>query len=186
MKSRRLLPALLLLSALPVSAQQPDAPAAAASAPRPEKGSDLSDQEKMSRSSEHLGAMRKLLSEVLKKLEQARDSKDVVKLNCVNEKLTQIKGLIRIAEQADIALQEAIAKREASSGQHEFTKVDIANDKVRQLRAEAEECIGLSVFEVGQTEVKVEVPQDLPSLDPTKPTPISPVIVRPPPASPTG
>ncbi len=71
-----------------------------------------------------------------KKLEEARDSKDVVKLNCVNEKLTQIKGLLRIAEQADIALQEAVAKRETSGAQHEYTKVAIANDKVRQLRAD--------------------------------------------------
>lgn len=184
MKSRSLFPALVLFAALPVSAQQPDATAAAAQ--RQEKGSQIPDQEKMSRSTEDLSAMRKLLQEVLKKLEQARESKDVVKLNCVNEKLTQIKGLIRIAEQADIGLQEAIAKREASSAQHEFTKVDIANDKVRQLRAEAEECIGLSVFEVGQTEVKVEVPQGLPALDPTVPIAITPVIVRPPPASPTG
>jgi hypothetical protein len=175
---------MLFASALPVSAQQ--GPAAAGSEFRLEKKSQMSDQEKMSRSSDYLAAMRKLLQEVLKKLEQARDSKDVVKLNCVNEKLTQIKGLIRIAEQADIALQEAVAKRETSAAQHEYTKVDIANDKVRQLRAEAEECIGLSVFEVGQTEVKVEVPEGLPSTDPTEVPPIPPAVTRPPPASPTG
>ena len=35
--------------------------------------------------------MRNVLKEVQGKLEEARNTKDVVKLNCVNEKLTQIK-----------------------------------------------------------------------------------------------
>jgi len=184
MNSRPFTFAALLALAIAASAQEREG--SLGSEFKTEKGSQISDAEKISRSSDHLGAMRKVLQDVLKKLEQARDSKDVVKLNCVNEKLTQIKGLIRIAEQADIGLQEAVAKRETSSAQHEFAKVDIANDKVRQLRAEAEECIGQSVFEVGQTEVKVEVPEGLPSNDPTQVAPISPVVVRPPPASPPG
>jgi hypothetical protein len=178
------LPLVIGLATATAAAQQPEGSLGGEF--KMERSTQLSDQEEIAKSSEHLGAMRKLLQEVLKKLEQARDSKDVVKLNCVNEKLTQIKGLIRIAEQADIALQESIAKRETSSAQHEYTKVDIANDKVRQLRAEAEECIGLSVFEVGQTEVKVEVPEGLPSTDPTQVPVPDPVVIRPPPASPTG
>ena len=53
-----------------------------------------------------LERMRAILTKVLKHLQGARDERDVVKLNCVNEKLTAVKGLLKIAEQADVGLQE--------------------------------------------------------------------------------
>jgi len=161
-------------------------PAGPMAAPLAEKASDVADPEKLRRSVDALGRMRNVLKEVLGKLEEARNTKDVVKLNCVNEKLTQIKGLLRISEQSDVALQEAVVKKETSSGEHEFTKVMIARQKVDQLRAEAEECIGQLAFRTDENlTVEVEVPDDLPNLDPTKPVEPGDVIGRPPPVSPT-
>lgn len=161
-------------------------PAGPMAAPLAEKASDVADPEKLRRSVDALGRMRNVLKEVLGKLEEARNTKDVVKLNCVNEKLTQIKGLLRISEQSDVALQEAVAKKETSSGEHEFTKVMIARQKVDQLRAEAEECIGQLAFRTDENlTVEVEVPDDLPNLDPTRPQDPGVVISRPPPVSPT-
>ncbi|HEX4620056.1 MAG TPA: hypothetical protein VH208_00690, partial [Myxococcaceae bacterium] len=137
-------------------------------------------------SSHPLQRMREVLKDVLGKLEEARNTKDVVKLNCVNEKLTQIKGLLRISEQADVSLQEAVAKKEASSAEHEYIKVTIARQKVDQLRAEAEECIGQLAFRTDENlTVEVETPQDLPQTDVTHPQALPPVTVRPPPASPS-
>ncbi|MBX5483855.1 MAG: hypothetical protein IRZ16_18695, partial [Myxococcaceae bacterium] len=132
---------------------------------------NVPDSEKVSRSSESLSRMRNVLKEVLAKLEEARNTKDVVKLNCVNEKLTQIKGLLRISEQADVTMQEAIARSEKQSADHEFTKVMIARQKVEQLRAEAEECIGQLAFRTDENQtVEVEEPEGLPD-DPTHPPP---------------
>jgi hypothetical protein len=147
---------------------------------------NIPDSEKLQRSSDYLGQMRGGLKVVLGKLEEARSSKDVVKLNCVNEKLTNIKGLLRISEQADISLQEAVAKKEGEASEHEYTKVVIARQKVEQLRVEAEQCIGQLAFEVDR-EVKVEViiPENLPQSDPTQTAPPAPVLTRPVPASPT-
>ncbi len=150
------------------------------------KAEVFSDHEKLSRSAAHLTQMRQGLKVVLTKLEEARASKDVVKLNCVNEKLTNIKGLLRISEQADVSLQEAVAKGEEQGAGHEFAKVTIARQKIDQLKAEAEGCVGLLAFETGPTEVIVEEPLDLPALDPTKTVPPPPVVSRPLPASPTG
>jgi hypothetical protein len=161
-------------------------PAGPLAAPLAEKASDVTDPEKLRRSVEALARMRNVLKEVLGKLEEARNTKDVVKLNCVNEKLTQVKGLLRISEQSDVALQEAVAKKETSQGEHEFTKVMIARQKVDQLRAEAEECIGQLAFRTDENlTVEVEVPDDLPNLDPTRPQTPPDVIGRPPPVSPT-
>lgn len=146
----------------------------------------LTDAERLRRSASVLVRMRDALKDVLSKLEEARETKDVVKLNCVNEKLTQIKGLLRISEQSDVALQEAVTKREQSAAEHEFTKVTIAGQKVDQLRAEAEECIGQLAFRTDENlSVEVEVPGDLPLGDPTDPAPPPDVVARPPAASPS-
>jgi hypothetical protein len=166
-------------------AQAPSAPPSSAPAPSLDKASEVPDPEKIRRSADALTRMRGILKDVLGKLEEARNTKDVVKLNCVNEKLTQIKGLLRISEQSDVALQEAVAKREASTADHEFTKVTIARQKVEQLRAETEECIGQLAFRTDENlTVEVETPDDLPEDDLTAP-PLPPtVVVRLPPASP--
>lgn len=130
--------------------------------------SKVSDPEKVKQSGDAVTKMRAHLKDVLGKLEEARNSKDVVKLNCVNEKLTQIKGLLRISEQSDIQLQEAVARKEAGVAEHEFTKVNIARSKVDQLRVEAEDCIGQLAFRTDENlSVEVEVPDYLPSDDPT-------------------
>lgn len=151
-----------------------------------EKPSEVPDKEKLRRSVEALARMRDVLRETLQKLEEARNTKDVVKLNCVNEKLTQIKGLLRISEQADVALQESIAKGEAASAEHEFTKVTIARQKVDQLRTEAEECIGQLAFRTDeQQQIEVQEPSYLPDYDPSQPDAPTVVVTRPPPASPT-
>lgn len=151
-----------------------------------EKPAEIPDREKLARSADALTRMRDVLRETLQKLEEARNTKDVVKLNCVNEKLTQIKGLLRISEQADVGLQEAIAKQEVAAAEHEYTKVTIARQKVDQLRTEAEECIGQLAFRTDeQQQIEVQEPSYLPDYDPSDPVPPAQVITRPPPASPT-
>jgi hypothetical protein len=172
----------LWVGAFPAFAQGP----APAPAPAIEKAAEIPDPQKIQRSADGLIRMREVLKDVLAKLEEARNTKDVVKLNCVNEKLTQIKGLLRISEQADVALQEAVVKKESATADHEFTKVSIARQKVDQLRAEAEECIGQLAFRTDENlTVEVETPQDLPTNDVTNPAPPPPLVVRPPPASPS-
>lgn len=151
-----------------------------------EKASDVPDPEKLRRSAEALARMRAVLKDVLGKLEEARNTKDVVKLSCVNEKLTQVKGLLRISEQSDVSLQEAVARKEASGAEHEYTKVTIARQKVELLRAETEECIGQLAFRTDENlTVEVEIPDGIPSEDPTQPEPPPDAISHPPISSPT-
>jgi hypothetical protein len=102
------------------------------------------------------------MKQVLSRVEEARNEKDIVKLNCVNEKLAQIKQILNVAEGADIALQEAVAKADAGADA-EYSKIAIARGKADQLRSEAEECIGQLAFVVDErTSVEVQQPEDLP------------------------
>jgi hypothetical protein len=121
---------------------------------------------------------------VLERVEEARKERDLVKLNCVNEKLTQIKALLRIAEQSQIALQEAVARAIEDGAQHEYAKIEIARQRVTELRAESEQCIGQLAYVVDEkTVVTVEVPQGLPDVT-TSTTVTQPVVINPPALSP--
>ncbi len=137
------------------------APAAQAqTAPR---AAGVPDAEKLEKSAESINRMKSALKAVLTRVEEARNEKDVVKLNCVNEKLTQIKGLLKVAEQSDIALHEAIANKDAAADS-EFAKIGIARGKVDGLKSDADQCIGQLAYIVDEkTTVEVQQPAGLPS-----------------------
>lgn len=116
----------------------------------------------MKKASDHVTRVKGALKQVLGRVEEARNEKDIVKLNCVNEKLAQIKQILNVAEGAEVALQEAVAKSDAGADS-EYSKIAIARGKADQLRAEAEECIGQLAFVVDEkTSVEVQQPEDLP------------------------
>ena len=121
------------------------------------------DADALESAAETIARMKTSMKQVVDKVEEARNAKDFVKLNCVNEKLTQIKGLLRMSEQADIALHEAVANRDPGA-EAELAKIAIARTKVETLRAEAEQCIGQLAYMVDEkTNVEVEQPSDLPT-----------------------
>lgn len=151
-------------------------------------GKVLTDAEKVEKAAEHVTRMKASMKAVLQRVEDARNEKDVVKLNCVNEKLTQVKGLLKVAEQADVALNEAVARKDESA-ETEFQKISMARTKIDGLRGEADQCIGQLAYVVdSETTVEVEQPDNLPSLDVTRRQPppepvVTPPVVRAPPAS---
>ncbi len=177
MSNRNLVAALMgVLAAVPAAART-SAPAAGKVAQSP------SDRQKLDQADEDLDRMRRAVKQVTDRLEDARKEKDIVKLNCVNEKLAQMKGLLKVSEQAKVAAQEAMARRDDSAAT-EVRKIGVAGDKSDKLRSEAEQCIGQLAFAVDQkTVVEVEQPKDLPDQDLTGGEPPSPILSRPPPAS---
>jgi hypothetical protein len=163
--------------------------ASAQTPPVAPKASGLSDAEKLEKSSESINRMRSALKSVLTRVDEARNEKDVVKLNCVNEKLTQIKGLLKVAEQSDIALHEAIASKDPAA-ESEFAKIGIARSKVDGLKSDADQCIGQLAYIVDEkTTVEVQQPPGLPGAEGTggrsskPPPPAAAPVVRPRPAS---
>lgn len=113
--------------------------------------------EKKDRVEKMVGEQRKTLARVTEILAGARASKDIVQLNCVNEKLTQVKGLLKISEQASLQMYEAIASAANDLVNHEYTKVVVAHQKSQVLRAEAEQCVGENSVYSGDTSVDVEI-----------------------------
>jgi hypothetical protein len=116
------------------------------------------DRDRPRRAAEALSAMRASLRQVTVRAEDARNEKDVVKLNCVNEKLSQIKGLLKVAEQSEVAFKDAVANN-APAANAEFTKIGIAKTKIDGLGNDAQQCIGQLAYIVDEkTTVEVQQP----------------------------
>lgn len=136
--------------------------------------SGLSDDEKREKAEAMLQDNRAALARGSTVLAEARAAKDVVQLNCVNEKLTQIKGLLKISEEGSAHMYEGIASGLADVVNHEFTKLSVAHQKVAVLRAELDQCVGESSVYTGETEVDVVVDEEGQQTDPTKTPPAEP------------
>jgi hypothetical protein len=147
-------------------------------------GERLSFDEQKQRTDKALKSMRELLGKAQKLLDQARDEKDIVKLNCVNEKVLQLRGLLKVSDAAANDLREAIARSEDEAAEHHYTKVQLLQRKVAAVREDAEQCIGqLAFYSDEKTQVAVETPKDLPDKDVTLVKVPADVLSRPPPAS---
>ena len=118
-------------------------------------GAEISDEMKLSNSQQYIGRMRKILTQVLKHLEEARHDRDIIKLNCVNDKLTAVKGLLKISEQANINLQEAIVRRDIEVAAYEYDKITIALSKIELQLAESEACVGEAAVYSGDTQIEL-------------------------------
>jgi hypothetical protein len=171
----------------------PDAPAAPPATPQGAGGSvdlsvkqrpTLTPAEMTNQSKEYFKGMGEALKRIQSLQDQAKREKDIIRLNCVTDKLVQARVNINIAEQSMASLQEGISRNDEGAETHEFTRLTIVNQKVTVLGAEAENCIGEDLSFVGATRVDVEIDPNIPQYDPTQPGSPFIDIQRPPEASP--
>ena len=148
------------------------------------KSITLTPQETIAQSKDYYKKMQETQRRVTQLQSKAKKDKDMVKLNCVNDKLTQLKGHMTVADQSLSTLSVDVAKGDDGARQHEFTRITILYQKVVTLGTEAEQCIGEDVSYVGPTTVDVEIDPSVPPGDPTIPDLPVPVVTRPPEASP--
>jgi len=135
------------------------------------KAAKLTFEEKKKRSDTMLADMRKARLHALDLLNEARSSKDIMRLNCVNEKLTQIKGLLKIGEKASLKMFEefAAAKPEEKTLNFQYSTLAVAYQRTLVRRTEADKCVGEATVYSGETEVEVSV-EEGPGLGTTDPT----------------
>lgn len=156
-------------TALAQEAETPAADTLTAGAPDEtlDEAASLSNADKRTRAEQMLVEMREALQRATDVLGEARASKDVVQLNCVNEKLVQIKGLLKIGEQSSVRMYEGVAQDASDVVNHEYTKLAVAHQRTLVLRSEADQCVGESTIYTGDTEIEVEVDPSLREGDPT-------------------
>jgi hypothetical protein len=194
-KSKLLLATIFIGGTVFAQAPAPDAPPAAAPpAPggSPSGSVDLSVKQQpmlapadmMSQSKDYFKTMGEVVKRIQVLQDQAKREKDIIRLNCVTDKLVQARVNVSIGEQSMAGLQDSVTRADAGESTHEFTRLTIVNQKVTVLGAEAENCIGEDLSFVGATRVDVEVDPNIPQYDPTQPGSPFIDITRPPEASP--
>lgn len=139
--------------------------------------SELSLDEKRAQVERMLAAQREALAKVAELLAEAREAKDMVQLNCVQSKLDQIKGLLKLSEQASSQMYDAIAVNDIGQVDHEFTKIYVASLRVDSLSRSANECVGERSVFTGDTSVTVDIDGNIPTtLDGTT-GPVGPTVI---------
>jgi hypothetical protein len=144
----------------------------------------LTPADMVNQSKDYFRGMGDVIKRIQTLQDQAKREKDIIRLNCVTDKLVQARVNVNIAEQSMATMQESIARNDEGEQTHEFTRLTIVNQKVTVLGAEAENCIGEDLSFVGATRVDVEVDPNIPQYDPTQPGSPFIDIQRPPEASP--
>lgn len=105
-----------------------------------------------------IGKMQDTLKHAVQRQQAARAQKDVIKLNCVNNKLLQIKQLMNIADRAFNDMIEAIEGSDMDTAHGKYVTIVVSGDKVVTLRQETSGCIGAEITFLGPTKVDVTKP----------------------------
>ncbi len=117
-------------------------------------------------------------------LDEARRNKDVVKVTCLQDKLVQIETAIKSTRERVASLKSAVARGDNDLRNHEFSVLGILKQRVSQLDAEANQCIGEEIGLPGDTRVTFSVDPNIAPYDPGPADDPGFVYVPPLPASP--
>ena len=139
----------------------------------------LRPEEMNTESDKILAGMDSAARNVRKMLSGAREKNDVVKALCLDDKLTQIDVAQRSATERAAGLRQAASRQDQELATHEYTIMVVLKDRVQQLTAEANQCIGVEAGYVGATKITVDIDPNIPSDDPSE-YPENPVITVPP------
>jgi hypothetical protein len=155
-------------------------------APMPESQPTITGPQMLEMGQEYRKEAATIRQYIQGQVEAAKQDKDIIRMNCLLDKLTQLGAREKIMEQSLMTLQEAVLRQDASTELHEYTRITIVHQKIQELRTEADACVGAETNYVGPTKVVVETPPGLEEgVDQPQPAaPPYPVVDRPIPASP--
>ena len=114
-----------------------------------------------------------LSQRVTQMLDDARRDADVIRVTCLNDKLTQINANLRTAQSRYASLQRIV---DAEQRKHELTVLSVLGQKLQVLDQEANQCVGQDLYETGPTKITTEIDT---SLLPFETNPSSPQITTP-------
>jgi len=143
-----------------------------------ERRPQLSPQDELAQADTVLARIDAAVATVRHQLETARQARDVVKTLCLNDKMSQTDVANRSARDRQAALQAAVQRNDAELANHEFAILTVLRQRVEQLTAEANQCIGEEMAFIGQTAIITTIDPNLPGEDntvnpSTDPTPVT-------------
>jgi len=108
-------------------------------------------------------------------LDRARTDRDIIKVNCLNDKLTQVDVTLRSAREHQELLQNSVGLNNDGQRNHEFQLMNIFRSRSEVLETEARQCIGeeTGTFDPTRTVIGVTIDPSITEEDPTQLTPDS-------------
>lgn len=126
----------------------------------------MSDEKKLNRAESKISESRQSLEETNALLEKAREQeKDVMKMNCINDKQAAIKGFLKVAEQSYVKLKDASSANDAEEADHHYTLISVSKQKIDSLAEESRMCAGEVQRYAEGTQVEVDVDDDVAETD---------------------
>src|SRR5262249_52440531 len=84
---------------------------------------------------------------VAKMLDTARLDKDMVRVTCLDDKLTQLNATLRTIHQRQRFLSDATSTGDANQRNHEYTVLTVLGQKLTVLQRESNQCVGQDLYE---------------------------------------
>lgn len=141
-----------------------------------ERRANLSGPEQVRESARIIDQVTNIRRHVSDMLDRARQERDIIKVNCLNDKLTQIDVTLRSGREHQDLLQTAIGLNNDGQRNHEFALMTIFQQRSQGLEAEARQCIGEEAAAFGEgTTISVRVNPNIPEQDTTS-YPVNPVV----------
>jgi hypothetical protein len=129
------------------------------------ESADLSPDQRLERGKGFVDSIERSAQSIQRQLQSARKDRDVVRVLCLNDKLNQVDVALRSARDRVAALGAAVDRKDADRARHEYTVLEVLNDRVRTLVNESSQCIGEETGFIGEAEVSVSIDPNLPDGD---------------------
>ena len=146
------------------AARAQTAPSTAAQGQRPVVGSvnvqQLTPQQQLRSATRTVDEMQGTRRSVSQMFDRANQERDIIKVNCLNDKLTQIDVAIRSAREHIELLQTAVSVSNDNQRNHEYALVLIYQQRVRALDVEARQCVGEEAAGFGERSEERRVAKD--------------------------
>jgi hypothetical protein len=130
---------------------------------------NLSAAEALRQGAMQLWEAEKAREKIRKYLTAAQKKKDIIRINCVKEKLSRCNTVVSLARNSLKDLRRTKTKGDAQRARILYEKMSIYHEQAENIRREAEGCSGEELTYTGKTKVSVEVDDSVPKDDPSEP-----------------
>jgi len=130
------------------------------------KQANLSPEEMRIAGQEMSKSIHSMLRHVTQLREKAIKEKDIIKLNCINDKLMPMKAQVNLADAKSRQLDDAVQSDDEAGRYNAYSDLTTSHEKVRNLRDEADACVGEPLTFTGETQVDWTGPEN--PLEPTE------------------
>ncbi len=122
----------------------------------------LTPREQLAQADKWVSHMSDSAGGVRRQLERAREGRDVVKSLCLNDKLSQVDVAVRSSKERRGALESAANRGDEELARHEFSVLGVLKQRIEQLSAQSNQCVGNDIIVSQQTKVVTQIDPTLP------------------------